>query len=60
MAAIKDRVSAQFYGDNTMQTQIVEALKSAGVVVKHNSEKDYTTKKGEEGHYMSLTFTYEN
>ena len=59
MSKIKDKVTAQLYGDPEMQEQIIAALSSAGVVVKCNAQKEYKTKVGNEGYYMALTFLYE-
>jgi predicted transcriptional regulator len=59
MPKIKDKVTCQMYGDLDFQNQIIEALKSSGVAIKVTNDKDYTTKKGDEGHYFSLNLTYE-
>lgn len=58
MAEIKDKVTAQFYGDGAFQKQVIEALESAGVAVKVNQEKPYATKKGDTGTYRSLALTF--
>ena len=58
MAQIKDKVSVQLYGDAAFQDQIIDVLKSGGVAVAVGQTKPYTTKKGDEGTYRSLTLTY--
>ena len=58
MAQIKDTVSVQLYGDKDFELQIIEALKSSGVVVKTTQEKPYSTKKGDEGYYIALKLTH--
>ena len=58
MTKIKDKVSVQFYGDGSFQEQVIEVLKSGGVNVSVGQTKPYTTKKGDEGTYRSLTLTY--
>ena len=59
MTLIKDKVSVQMYGDREVQNAIIELLKDGGLVAKDNREgKEYKTKRGDEGYYMSVTFKY--
>lgn len=54
---ITDTVSAQLYGDQEMQDQILSLITESGFSVAVKSEKDYVTKKDESGHYRSITVT---
>ena len=60
MAQIKNQVSFQAYGDEELQNQLISSFRTSGFAIKVNSEKDYVTKKGEEGHYMSFKITLED
>ena len=53
MAKITNKVTVQMYGDPGIQEQLVALFKEAGLEVSGGLGKDYTTKKGEEGHYVA-------
>jgi hypothetical protein len=59
MTKITDKVTVQLYGDESLQNQIIQLLQSSGLSVKLREGKDYTTKRGEEGHYVGALVTKE-
>lgn len=60
MAKITNKVPVQMFGDVELQKRIIDVLMAAGIVNTVRDAKPYTTKKGEEGYYQSLTFTTTN
>ena len=59
MAQIKNQVSFQAYGDEELQNKLISSFRDSGFDIKLQGEKDYVTKKGEEGHYISFKLTLE-
>ena len=58
MTRIKDEVTVQLYGDEVLQDRILFYLEQmTGLACSVQTSKPYTTKKGKEGTYRSVTLT---
>ena len=52
---ITDEISMQVYGDEKLQERLIKLLaESFNTEVTVSGEKEYETKKGRTGHYMSV------